>query len=99
MGDDRERTLAYLLCIQEGRRPRRRDRWLLQGLEHAIRDTSRQPLEARVKSARTQRKSARARPQRTIGSHHRHTEWTPVDDRTYAPHALPIFLTSCPTLP
>jgi hypothetical protein len=26
MGDDRERTLAYLLCIQEGRRPRRRDR-------------------------------------------------------------------------
>ena len=46
MGDDRERTLAYLLCIQEGRRPRRRDRWLLQGLEHAIRDTSRQPLEA-----------------------------------------------------
>jgi len=32
MGDDGKRTLAYLLCVQEGRRPRRRDRWLPQGI-------------------------------------------------------------------
>ena len=46
MGNDCERTLAHLLCVQEGRRSQRRDRRLPQGIAYAIRNTSRRLLKA-----------------------------------------------------
>ena len=45
MGYDCERTLAHLLCVQEGRRSQRRDHRLPQGIAYAIRNISRRLLE------------------------------------------------------